>query len=90
MEKQSTMEQIRVRKRLQITIPWRIAELAHIKPDDMLEVSFNNGVMTLIPVSVKMRIDSPMAYAGIAQGIWGKTTQEIKAKHQNARESWEL
>ncbi|NTW68749.1 MAG: AbrB/MazE/SpoVT family DNA-binding domain-containing protein [Chlorobiaceae bacterium] len=84
------MEQIRVRKRLQITIPWRIAELAHIKPDDMLEVSFNNGVVTLIPVSRKIRNDSPMTYAGIARGIWGKTTQEIEAEHQKAHESWQL
>jgi AbrB family looped-hinge helix DNA binding protein len=83
------MAQVRVRNKHQITIPARIAESANIKPDDMLEVSYNNGVVTLIPVARKKRKESAMAYAGIAQGIWGETTLEIDAELNQSRDSWE-
>ena len=83
------MAQVRVRNKHQITIPARIAESANIKPDDMLEVAYNNGVVTLIPVSRKKRKESAMAYAGIARGIWGNTTFEIDTELHKSRDSWE-
>ncbi len=83
------MTQVRVRKKHQITLPARIAESANIKLDDMLEVAFNNGVVTLIPVSRKHRKKSTMAYAGIARGIWGKNTREIEVEVNKTRDSWE-
>ncbi len=83
------MTQVRVRPKHQITIPTRIAEAAHIKPDDVLDVSYANGVVTLIPANRKERKESVMAYAGIAHGIWGQTTAEIDAGLQAARDSWE-
>lgn len=83
------MTQVRVRPKHQITIPSRIAEAAHIKPDDVLDVTYANGVVTLIPVHRKERCESVMAYAGIGQGLWGATTAEIDAGLQAARDSWE-
>jgi AbrB family looped-hinge helix DNA binding protein len=83
------MSQVRVRLKHQITIPIRIAEAAHIKPDDMLEVAYANGIITLVPVNRMARKESVMGYAGIARGIWGKTTFEIEAGLNNDRESWE-
>ena len=83
------MSQVRVRLKHQITIPSRIAEAAHIKPNDMLEVAYTNGVVTLVPVSRKKRKKSAMAYAGIARGLWGQTTAEIDADLNSNRGSWE-
>ncbi len=83
------MAQVRVRKKHQITLPVRIAESANIKMDDMLEVAYNNGVVTLIPVSRKKRKESALTYAGIAQGVWGKNTLEIEAEIKKSRDSWE-
>lgn len=83
------MTQVRVRLKHQITIPTRIAEAAHIKPDDMLEVAYANGVVTLVPANRKERKGSALAYAGIARGLWGQTTAEIEAGLKNDRESWE-
>lgn len=83
------MPQVRVRPKHQITIPSRIAEAAHLKPDDMLEVTYANGVVTLIPVKRKERKESVMAYAGIARGLWGQTTAEIEADLYSHRDSWE-
>ncbi|WP_297484517.1 AbrB/MazE/SpoVT family DNA-binding domain-containing protein [Ferrovum sp.] len=83
------MSQVRVRLKHQITIPARIAEAAHIKPDDMLEVAYANGVVTLVPVNRKARKGSAMAYAGIARGLWGQTTAEIEADLKGGHDSWE-
>lgn len=83
------MTQIRVRPKHQITIPARIAEAAHIRPGDVLDVSYANGVVTLIPANRKERKESVMVYAGIAQGVWGRTTTEIEAGLQAGRDSWE-
>ncbi len=82
------MSQVRVRLKHQITIPPRIAEAANIKLDDMLEVAYANGVVTLAPVNRKERKKSVMAYAGIARGIWGQTTAEIEADLNSDRDSW--
>lgn len=83
------MSQVRVRPKHQITLPSRIVAAAHIKPDDVLEVAYANGVVTLVPVSRKERKGSVMAYAGIARGIWGQTTDEIAAELNSDRGSWE-
>ena len=83
------MSQVRVRLKHQITIPTRIAEAAHIKPNDMLEVAYTNGVVTLVSVNRRERKGSAMAYAGIARGIWGQTTAEIEAGLKSEHDSWE-
>lgn len=88
-DSKAIMAQVRVRNKHQITIPSRIAESADIKPDDMLDVTFKNGVITLIPVARTKRKDSPLAYAGIARGLWGKTTSEIEIELGKNRGSWE-
>ena len=83
------MSQVRVRLKHQITIPSRIAEAAHIKPNDILDVAYANGVVTLVPIKRKERKESAMDYAGIARGLWGQTTAEIEAELNSDRDSWE-
>ena len=83
------MSQVRIRPKHQITLPSRIVAAAHLKLDDVLEVAYANGVVTLIPVSRKARKESAMAYAGIARGIWGQTTDKIEASLNSDRASWE-
>ena len=83
------MSQVRIRPKHQITLPSRIVAAAHLKLDDVLEVAYANGVVTLIPVNRKERTESVMAYAGIARGIWGQTTEEVEAGLSSDRASWE-
>jgi antitoxin component of MazEF toxin-antitoxin module len=45
------MAQIRLRDRNQITLPAAITVAANLSADDALEVSFVNGVITLVPVA---------------------------------------
>ncbi len=83
------MSQIRVRPKHQITIPARIARAAGIRPDDVLEVAYANGVVTLAPAGRKARATPLLAYAGIAHGLWGASAAEIEAALTADRAAWE-
>lgn len=83
------MAQVRVRSKNQITIPARIAESANIKPDDLLEITTKNGVITLTPATRAQKRQSALSYAGIARGTWGETTDEIEAELKESRDSWD-
>ena len=83
------MQKIRVRQKNQITIPLLIAKEADIKPDDVLEITYMNGVVTLVPAGRKGNKRSVMEYAGVARGTWGKTTEEIDKELKRDQDSWE-
>jgi AbrB family looped-hinge helix DNA binding protein len=83
------MAQVRVRNKNQITIPARIAESANIRPDDLLEITCKNGVITLAPATRAQKRKSVLSYAGIAHGAWRETTDEIETELNESRESWE-
>ena len=83
------MPQIRIRERNQITLPANIAVAASLSPNDALEVSFANGVITLIPVSPHSKRRSITDYVGSAKGLWGTTGAEIDALLRAERDSWE-
>ncbi len=83
------MPHVRVRAKHQITIPSGIAQAAHIKLDDVLDIAYANGIITLVSQKRRQRKESVMSYAGIARGLWGNTAAEIDASIRNDRDSWE-
>jgi antitoxin component of MazEF toxin-antitoxin module len=83
------MPQIRIRDRNQITLPSAIATAANLHADDTLDVNFVNGIITLVPVVKDKTRRSIMDYVGSANGMWGKTKEEIDAHIRNERDSWE-
>ena len=82
-------QQIRIRERNQITLPATITNAAKLSPNDALEVSFTNGVITLVPVSTQAKRRSILDYVGSAKGVWGKTAEEVDALIRSERDSWE-
>ena len=83
------MSQVRVRLKHQITLPARIARQAGIKENDLLEVAYLNGVVTLAPAGRKAQGKSLMDYAGIARGAWGQSASEVDRNLASDRASWE-
>jgi AbrB family looped-hinge helix DNA binding protein len=83
------MSQVRVRPKHQITIPANIARDAGIKTDDLLEVSYAHGVVTLKPAGRDSRGKALMDYAGIGRGAWGQDAGEIDAQLAADRAAWE-
>ena len=83
------MYQIRVEQNNQISLPSEIVQQAGIQPDDVLEVAFIDGVVTLMPLRRADSAISIMDYAGIGKGTWGKTAEEIEANLAEDRASWD-
>jgi antitoxin component of MazEF toxin-antitoxin module len=83
------MPQIRVRERNQITLPNSIAAAANVSADDILDVSFVNGVIMLVPNAAAGKRRSIMDYVGIAPGLWGTTASAIDDQIRSERDSWE-
>ena len=83
------MTQVRIRERNQITLPANIVIAASLSPNDTLEVSFANGIITLIPVNPHNKRRSITDYVGSAKGLWGTTGAEIDAQLRDERDSWE-
>ncbi|MDH4120352.1 MAG: AbrB/MazE/SpoVT family DNA-binding domain-containing protein [Deltaproteobacteria bacterium] len=83
------MTTVRVRPKHQITLPTAIVNQAGLHPNDLLEASYVNGVITLVPKGRGAGEEDLMAYAGIAEGLYGKTRQEIDANIRQLRDEWE-
>ena len=81
------MPEIRMRPKHQLTLPAHIVREAKLSPDDMLEVTYTNGVIVLTPRSVASSSHEfdLMAYAGVGKGIWGESAQEVDAFIHNLR-----
>lgn len=82
----NTTSEIRVRQKHQITLPMSIIQQAHISENDKLEIIYRNGSIIMRPK--KQISSSASVYAGIANGIWGHTNEEIEKNIRSLRDSW--
>jgi bifunctional DNA-binding transcriptional regulator/antitoxin component of YhaV-PrlF toxin-antitoxin module len=83
------MPQVRVREKHQVTLPMSIVRGAGIHENDMLEVSFKNGVITLAPSKTAVPKKSLMDFVGITQGLYGKDAAEVAEYLKQERDSWD-
>ena len=76
--------EIKLRERNQLTLPDRVAERVGAKPGDRLLLTMDPsepGIMRLKRL--------PDSYAGIADGVYGNTSEERAAYLAEERASWE-
>ena len=83
------MLHVRVREKHQVTLPMSIVRAANIHQQDMLEVSYRNGVITLTTPQATGKRRPMRDYVGALQGVYGSTADEVHAYLQNERDSWE-
>lgn len=83
------MPQVRVREKHQVTLPVSIIREAKISENDLLDVSYSNGVITLMVHKIQGPKRSLMDYVGISKGIYGTTAKEVDAYIDAERNSWE-
>ncbi len=83
------MSQVRVRDKHQITLPAAVVRAANIQPDDVLEVTYRAGVITLTSKQAQAPQPSLMALAGSTKGLYGRSTQERLAYLDHERAAWE-
>lgn len=84
------MSLVTLRPKGQLTIPVDILQQWDIKPYDKLEVNFQNGVITIVPAKRQepRKKDRLMSFAGVGQGCWGDTAEEVNSSIQDLRGSW--
>ena len=83
------MPQIRMRERNQLTLPASIANAANIAPNDALDVTYVNGVITIVRAEPTTKKRSIHDFVGIGNGMWGKSAKEIDTHIRAERDSWE-
>lgn len=79
-----------LRPKGQLTIPVQMLQQWNIKPYEQVEISFQNGVITIVPANRKAATKqrSLSAFAGVGHGCWGKTPEAVSESIQNLRDSW--
>lgn len=85
----TTMPQVKIREKNQITLPISIVKAAHLHPNDTLEAEYENGVIRLVITPQPTKKKSLMSYAGSLDGLYGKNDNEVTTYIHNERESWE-
>ena len=84
------MSVIRMRSKNQFTLPASLVRASGIQIDDKLSVSLVNGSIVITPISPKHQgLSDVMAFAGIAQGVWGDSPEEVEHNLQRDRATWE-
>lgn len=83
------MPEIRMRPKHQVTLPASLVRQANIKLDDKLAVTYVNGSIILTPTAASENQIDIMAFAGIANGLWGNTAQEIDQTLSSVKSGWE-
>ena len=84
------MSVIRMRSKNQFTLPASLVRASGIQIDDKLSVSLVNGSIVITPISPKHQgLSDVMAFAGIVQGVWGDSPEEVEHNLQRDRATWE-
>lgn len=84
------MPQVTLRDKHQITLPASIVRAARLAPNDVLSVEYVNGKITLSSAATKAgKRPSLMDYAGITEGLYGQSAEEVHAYLAKERQSWE-
>jgi bifunctional DNA-binding transcriptional regulator/antitoxin component of YhaV-PrlF toxin-antitoxin module len=86
----ATLPQVRVKDKRQITLPAAVAQAAGINVNDVLGVSYKDGVVSLITQrAAQKRRPSLLELAGSTRGLYGRTTEERQAYIASERASWQ-
>ena len=83
------MSQVRVREKHQVTLPMAVVRSAGIRENDMLEVGFKNGIITLATKKAVVPKRSLMDFVGITKGLYGKDAKQVAQYLDAERDSWE-
>jgi len=79
-----------MRSKNQFTLPASLVRESGIQIDDKLSVSLVNGSIVITPMGPKHQgLSDVMAFAGIAQGVWGGSPEEVENTLQRDRATWE-
>jgi len=85
MAERAERAELTISSKRQITLPAAMLRELDVHPGDKLVMTLSNGGMTLM----KRPESWADHYAGIAEGLYGKTDREVQAYIRESRGEWE-
>ncbi len=83
------MTQVRVREKHQVTLPMSIIREANISQNDVLEVAYRDGIITMSTHKAMPAKRDLMDFVGCCAGLYGKNRKAVDDYIDNERDSWE-
>lgn len=83
------MAQIRLREKHQVTLPIAIVRDADLHENDMLDVGYKNGVITLSIKKAAEKKRSLMDFVGATRGLYGQDAAQVAQYLDSERDTWE-
>lgn len=77
-----------IRDRRQITLPSEIVAAAGLQTDDVLEASFLNGVIQLVPTRTHIRSGDMRRFVGAASASYGDDDTAMNQYVRDQRNAW--
>lgn len=83
------MPQVRIREKHQVTLPISIVRDADIHENDMLDVAYKNGVITLSVKKATAKKRSLMDFVGATRGVYGQDAAQVAQYLDGERDTWD-
>lgn len=83
------MPQVRIREKNQVTLPISIVRDANIHENDMLEVAYKNGVITLNVKNTAIKKRPLLDFVGATRGLYGPDAAQVAQHLDDERDTWD-
>ncbi len=82
------MGSVHLRDRRQITLPTDIVTAAGLQTDDVLQVSYVNGVIQLVPSRAQRQRADIRRFLGACGTVYGQDAEAMNQYLRDERDSW--
>lgn len=83
------MPQVRIREKHQVTLPISIVRDAGIHENDVLDVAYKNGIITLSIKKAIVKKRSLMDFVGATRGVYGQNAAQVAQYVDSERDTWD-
>ncbi len=83
------MPQVRIREKHQVTLPMSIVRDADIHENDMLDVAYKHGIITLSVKKAATKKRSLMDFVGATRGVYGQDAAQVVRYLDSERDTWD-
>ena len=83
------MPQVRIREKNQVTLPFSIVRDADIHENDILDVAYKNGIITLSLKKAAAKKRPLMDFVGATRGLYGQDAAQVAQYLDSERDTWD-
>ena len=83
------MPHVRIREKNQVTLPICIVRDADIHENDLLDVAYKNGIITLSVKKAAEKKRPLMDFVGATRGLYGQDAAQVAQYLDSERDTWD-